>query len=110
MSPLDFKACKLNKNEARKQVTKVVTTHPERVFFTRHAREELENDDLTTVDAWNVLKSPDSKILGEGEFKDGSFRYRLETANILVVIAFQEDGLGLSVITAWRKKKGGGRK
>jgi len=107
ISPIDYKASRLNRNEARKQITKIMSQHPEGVRFSRHAHEELEKDDLTTVDALNVLKSPDSKILADGELEKGSYRYRLETKNILVVIGFQEDGAGLTVITAWRK--GGAR-
>jgi hypothetical protein len=108
MSPIDYKSCRLNRNEARKQIAKIVQSSPGQVRFSSHSLRELLNDDLTTVDAWNVLKSPDAKVLMEGEFQNGSFRYRLETNNILVVVAFQEDGKGLSIVTAWRKK--GGRK
>lgn len=107
MSPIDYKASRLNRNEARKQVTKILSQHPEAVRFSRHALEELEKDDLTTGDALNVLRSPDSKIHKDGELEKGSYRYRVETNNILVVIGFQEDGNGLVVITAWRKGKGG---
>ena len=69
MSPIDYKASRLNRNEARKQISKIVSQHPEAVRFTGHAREELEKDDLTTVDAFNVLKSPDSKIHKDGELE-----------------------------------------
>lgn len=83
--------------------------HPQNVVFSRHALEELKADRLTTVDALNILKSADSRILTEGEFETGSYRYRLETKNIMIVISFWETGDGLIVVTAWdkRKNKGG---
>ena len=105
MSPSDFKAQRLSKNEARKQVTKIISKHPANIYFSSHALEELDNDDLTTADALNVLKSPNSKIHKDGEFKNGSYRYRLETNNLMIVIAFQEAGDGISIITAWDKRK-----
>src|SRR4051794_26566325 len=111
MSPIDYKASRLNRNEAKKQVAKVISQHPSNIFFSGHALRELRNDDLTTADALNVLKSPDSKILLDGEFEKGSYRYRLETRNIMIVIAFQEDGKGISIVTAWDKRnKAGGVK
>lgn len=105
MSPLDYKTSRLNRNEARKQVTKVMKEHPGNLYFSNHALKELEKDDLTTLDALNILKSSDSKILKDGELEKGSYRYRIETTNIMVVIAFREDGKGISVITAWDKRK-----
>lgn len=107
MSPLDFKSTKLGRAEARKQVAKIMAQYPEAVFFSKHAIQELMADDLTTVDALNVLKSPASRINQEGEWEKGSFRYRLETTNLMVVIAFQEDGKGLIVVTAWDKRRKG---
>jgi hypothetical protein len=95
----------MGREEARKRVARIMQQHPERVRFSFHALEELEKDDLTTVDALNVMKSPTSKIIREGEFEKGSFRYRLETGNLVVVIAFQQDGEGLAVVTAWDKRK-----
>lgn len=77
------------------------------VRFSRHALCELEKDGLTTVDALNILKSPDSKIHQDGEFENGSFRYRIETANIVVVVGFTVDGTGINVVTAWDKRKEG---
>jgi len=62
MSPIDYKTSRLNRNEARKQIGKILSQHPENVRFSGHAIRELGNDDLTTTDALNVLKSPHAKI------------------------------------------------
>lgn len=87
-------------------MSEIVRRFPENVQFSRHALQELENDDLTTVDAWNVLKGT-SRINKEGELVNGSYRYRLETNFIMLVIAFWPDGKGLNVVTAWDKRKKG---
>ena len=103
MSTMDYKLNKLDRNKARKKLATIMnsTSNP---IFSRHALQELANDDLTTVDAVNVLKSNDAKIVDEGEFENGSYRYRVETAYIMVVIAFNEEGNRIIVITAWDKR------
>ncbi len=88
MSPIDYKDQKLSRNEARKQISKIMSQHPKNLRFSRHAILELENDDLTLTDALNVLKSPDSKIYQEGEWENGNYRYRLETSLLLIVVGF----------------------
>ena len=107
MSPLDYKTVKLSRNEARKRIAEIMAKHPSRVHFTGHALMALADDGLTTADAWNVLKSLSSKIVDEGEYKDGSWRYRLSTTNMVVVVAFEPDGYGLNVITCWDRRKRG---
>jgi hypothetical protein len=101
----DYKTTKLDRNQARKNITQIVAQHPENVHFSNHARNEMTNDGLTTVDIWNVIKSPDSRILDEGELERGSYRYRLETNYIMVVIAFHIDGTGFNIVTVWDKRK-----
>jgi hypothetical protein len=105
LSPNNYRTDKLSKNEARKQIQSVVSKYPRNVWFSRHALDELFNDELTTADAINVLKSSSSKIYEEGELEKGSYRYRLETSNIVVVVAFSEDGMSITVITAWDKRR-----
>ena len=106
----NYRTTKLNRNQARKQLAEIVQRYPESVRFSKHALDELANDDLTTVDAWNVLKSGDARIVDEGELEKGSYRYRLETNFIMLVLAFQNDGNGLFVVTAWDKRRKGARK
>ncbi len=106
MSHSDYKTIKLDRNEARKLISKITAQHPENIRFSGHSIRELANDQLTTVDALNVLKSPDSKIHSEGELENGSYRYRLETTHLVIVVAFTTDGTGLNIVTAWDKRKG----
>ena len=69
-----------------------------RFIVSRHAREELLADDLTTVDCGNVVRSG---FVRPGEFEHGTWRYRVETSQITVVVAFRS-GHELVVVTAWR--------
>lgn len=62
---MNYKLDRMDKNQARKQLTQVLSSSNS-VLFSRHALDELEKDDLTTSDAINILKSPDAKILSEG--------------------------------------------
>ena len=110
MSPSDYKDEKLNRNEARKQIARIMSQSPQNVRFSRHAIEELADDGLAVTDAINVLVSPDSKIHQDGELENGNYRYRLETSNLVIVLGFWRDGSGLNVVTAWDKRKGRHRK
>lgn len=93
---------KLDRNQARKRIAHIVHNSPEYIRFSRHALEELKKDRLTTVDVINVMKSPDAQIVDEAELEHGSYRYRLGTKKIMVVIAF-DSIKSLVVVTAWRK-------
>jgi hypothetical protein len=66
--------------------------------FTKHAWEEMAADDLTTVDCENVLRGG---VVRPGELEHGTWRYRVETSRITVVIAFRSEH-DLVVVTAWR--------
>jgi hypothetical protein len=69
-----------------------------RFTYSRHAKEELFADDLTTVDCENVLRGG---VVGSGAFERGTWRYRVETSRITVVVAFRSEH-ELIVVTAWR--------
>jgi hypothetical protein len=107
ISSIDFKSKRSDKVKARKLVAEIVNRYPQNISFSGHALSELQKDALTTVDAWNILKSTAAKIHGEGELEKGSYRYRLETNFIMVVISFWPDGKGLTIVTAWDKRKKG---
>ena len=87
--PLDFAAAKalirtiLAKGEFR---------------LTSHALDELENDDLQEVDAVNVLRAG---VVEGCDFERGSWRYRVRTPRITVVVAFRSE-TALVVVTGWR--------
>jgi len=66
--------------------------------FSRHALQELGKDDLTTVDAVNVLRGG---AVSPGELERGTWRYRIRTARLVVVVAFRSE-TELVVVTGWR--------
>ena len=69
--------------------------------FTRHAEQEMAKDGLAKVDVENVLRGG---AAAGGEWENGSWRYRVFTARITVVVAFRSWG-SLVVITAWRQER-----
>ena len=72
-----------------------------RFIYSRHAKEELFADDLTTVDCENVLRGG---VVRPGEFERDIWRYRVETSRITVVVAFRSEN-ELVVVTAWRIRR-----
>lgn len=75
------------------------------VTFTRHAREEMTDDDLDDRDVVNVLRG--GRMRDEDvEFENGAWRYKARTRKIVIVLEFEvEDEVPpeeLVVITAWR--------
>ena len=68
------------------------------VSFSRHALDEMRKDQLTTVDCVNVLRGG---VVEPGELERGSWRYRVKTNTICVVVAFRSE-TELVVVTAWR--------
>lgn len=71
-----------------------------RLTYSSHAKQELLADELTTLDVVNVLRRG---VVRPGEFEHGSWRYRVETRRIAVVIVFRS-ALHLVVVTAWRHR------
>ncbi len=64
-----------------------------------HAEQRLKERNLTTVDCVNILRGG---VVEEPEFENGSWRYRVRTPLICVVVRFiSEDEL--EVVTAWRE-------
>jgi hypothetical protein len=59
-----------------------------RFTYSKHAKEEMLADDLTTVDCENVLRGG---VARAGEFEHGTWRYRVDTSRITVVIAFRSE-------------------
>jgi hypothetical protein len=53
---------------------------------------------LTMVDVTNVLRGG---VVDPAEFENGSWRYRVRTARIAVIVAFRSE-TELRVVTAWR--------
>lgn len=107
ISTFDYKRNRLSKSEAHKKLREILRSTPSNPIFSAHAITELEKDGLNTVDAINVLESPDARIQLDGEFENGSFRYRIETSFIMIVFAFNEQTTAIIVVTAWDKRKKG---
>jgi hypothetical protein len=82
MSPSDYRTQRLGRNEARKLIARLVVE--EKIRFLRHAFDRMDERNISWQDAINVLESPDSFILGEGEFERGSYRYRLCTNRLIL--------------------------
>jgi Domain of unknown function (DUF4258) len=68
------------------------------VTFSRHAEEEMAKDNLTMVDVTNILRGG---VVDPAEFENGSWRYRVRSARIAVIVAFRSE-TELRVVTAWR--------
>ena len=64
-----------------------------------HAEEQMRKRRISTVDCVNVLRGG---VVGEGEFENGEWRYRVSTPKMCVVIRFESESL-LEVVSAWRE-------
>lgn len=68
--------------------------------FTNHAYEEMAKDNLTEVDVRNTLRGGTPQA---GEYVSDSWRYRVTTFRVAVVVAFRST-VHAVVVTAWRTK------
>jgi hypothetical protein len=94
---------RLDRLQAKKLIAEILATKPVNFLsFSGHCRKELQNDALTTGDFVNVLHG--GRIIHDPEFVTGTWRYRVVTPNIVVVIAFAE-GPRIRGVTAWRVKR-----
>lgn len=83
--------------DARKLIQEIVKNGA--VGFSAHAEKEMAKDDLQTTDCLNVMRGG---IVGPGELIDGTWRYRISTPHMCVVVAFPS-ATKLRVVTVWRK-------
>jgi len=90
--PLDSGAC-------RKLIQEILASGE--VSFSGHALDEMAKDNLTTFDCVNVLRGG---VVEPGEFEKGSWRFRVRTSRMTIVVAFRSERR-LVVVTAWREKK-----
>lgn len=75
------------------------------VVFTRHAREEMEKDDLLETDAVNTISGGVINEPGELGHR-GDWCYRVRTSRATVVILFRSVE-EMVVVTAWREQRRG---
>ena len=69
--------------------------------FSTHAFEKMTKDALTTVDCVNVLRGG---VVEFAEEANRTWRYRVRTARIYVVVAFRSE-THLRIVTTWRVKR-----
>ena len=69
------------------------------VQFSGHAIQEMADDDLQTTDCINVMRGG---VVEWSEEQNGTWRYRVATPRMCVVVAFPS-ATRLRVVTAWRK-------
>lgn len=86
----------LDPSTAKQLIRTILTTGS--VSFSKHALAEMDHDGLTAVDVTNVLRGG---TVDPGENENGSWRYRVRTARIVVVVTFRSE-TELRVVTAWR--------
>lgn len=65
-----------------------------------HAEEQMIKRRISTVDCVNVLRGG---IVQNGEYENGSWRYRVCTPKMCVVARFESKSI-LEIVTAWREK------
>ena len=66
-----------------------------------HALDEMAKDDLSMVDCVNVLRAG---VVEVPELERSSWRYRVRTPQIFVVVAFRSM-TEIVIVTAWRVKR-----
>jgi hypothetical protein len=84
---------------AKKLIQEILKTSD--IGMSSHALEEMENDKLIVGDIINVLRGG---VVEPGELAKGSWRYRVRTNKIVVVVCFRSE-TELRVVTCWRIKK-----
>ena len=98
-SIIDVKSI-MNKGQARKVLSEIFNESPNFISYTKHALKEMQKDDLKAGDILNVIRA--GKIYDDPEFENGSYRYRVQTSKITVVIAFRKPN-HVVIVTAWRE-------
>ena len=87
----------LSQADAKKLVRKIVSSGV--VGYSKHALGEMKKDGFGELEATAVLRAGLIKM--PAEFEHGEWRYRVETRNFAVVVAFESETV-LVVVTAWR--------
>jgi len=88
----------LSNDAAKRRIVEILSRGT--VSFSDHALDALRDDGLTTVDAVNVLRGG---VVEFSEQQRQTWRYRVRTSQIVVVVAFRSETM-LRVVTAWRTK------
>lgn len=90
----------LKPSEARKLIHHILKDGY--VTYSRpHAIDRMKEREMDTSDCINILRG--GKVR-EGESENGSWRYRVETPKMAVVVTFVAED-ELMIVTAWREKR-----
>jgi hypothetical protein len=71
------------------------------VTFSGHALEEMEKDEIVQDEALAVIRGG---VVEPGEFERGSWRYRVRSGRVFVVVTFRSADRTV-VVTAWRARR-----
>lgn len=92
---------RLDRTQARKLLSEILNkSGTDNVLSSKHCKEELRKDSMTMLDVFNILHG--GQIYHDAEWIHESWRYRVETKKMLVVITFKKPDI-VYCITAWRK-------
>lgn len=72
------------------------------VSWSQHAKDEMLADNLTMVDCVNVMRA--GAVSEPAEYIRNTWRYRIHTPRIYVVVAFRSEQ-ELAIVTAWRQQR-----
>jgi hypothetical protein len=98
--------------EARKLIRRLLDAGT--FVVVQHARDEMKKDNLTVVDAVNILRGCPPK---EPESENGAWRYKVSTPRMVFVVEFDPEPevaqadvvdiaeMELVVVTAWRVRR-----
>jgi hypothetical protein len=85
--------------DAKKQIVAILSGGT--VSFSRHAENEMANDPLGSIDRIDVVNVLRGGVVDPAELVNETWRYRVRTQRISVVVAFRSE-MNLIVVTAWR--------
>ncbi len=80
----------LNRLQAKKRIVEILSRHPDNLIISSHAFRRGGQREITTQDVVNVLKSPSAQIFDEPYLEGESWRYKVETRKIVIIVAFDE--------------------
>jgi Domain of unknown function (DUF4258) len=85
--------------KARKLLREVLVSGV--LTYSDHAKAEMVKDKLTTQDIVNVIRAG---VVEPSEFERGSWRHRVETNTLCVVVVLVSEREAV-VVTAWRFRR-----
>jgi len=88
----------LGLNEARKLASKILKEGS--IHFSKHAETRMVERNMNSNDVINLLRG--GKIHEAPKLEHGSWRYRIETEKMTLVVAFRSES-NLVVVSCWRK-------